>query len=259
MRRSVLVVLLAVLAALAPAAAHAATDDIPDDVQSWYAEQAPEVVTSAAGSVLEVAAGDSERLQVGQPVIVTAWAPAFRDGEATSTVLVRLERWAAPVTLPPPPDAPEGEDDQAEELGVVFARRGEAGAVTSDGVAAEPELAAYLAGGPTGAVVYDEQTEGWFSYAEGVIAPLTASAREVLAGEVRVELYQPLLAERYAGPSASAGGTSVSSGEDGAGPPALWAAGVILVVLIIVAVLVWLRREEDTEDDEPVSVGPAPR
>lgn len=256
MRRSVLVVLLAVLAALVPVAAHAATDDTPDDVRSWYAEQAPEVVTSAAGSVLEVAAADSGRLQVGRPVVVTTWAPAFRDGEATSTVLVRLERWVAPVTLPPPPDAPEGEGEP-EDLGVVFARRGEAGAVTSDGVAAEPELAAYLAAGSTGAVVHDEQTEGWFSYADGVVAPLTAAAREVLAGEVRVELYQPLLAERYAGPPVSVGGTS--GGADDAGPPALWAAGVVLVVLVIAAVLVWLRREEDAEDDEPVSVGAAPR
>lgn len=249
MRRSVLTAVLAVVLVVLPTAAHAAT--VPADVAAWFRDEAPEVTASAAGAVLELDPADLERVVVGTPVVVTSWAPAFRAGEATATVLVRLDRWVAPLVLPPGPEPAEEEagaagSGEGEPVGVVFARRGDAGAVTLDGIGPETELASYLLAGPQGAVVLDEQTGGWFSYLDGTVAPVTEAAREVLAGEVRAEVYQPLLAERYAERGGSAG--RVPDVEEPSGQPAAWAAGVVAALLVLVSVVVWLRRPD--EDDE---------
>lgn len=252
MRRSLLTAVLAAVLVVLPTATHAAT--VPDDVAAWFREEAPEVTASAAGAVLELGPEDLERVVVGDPVVVTTWAPAFRAGEATSTVLVRLDRWVAPLVLPPAPALPAEADSagavEGEPVGVVFARRGDAGAVTLDGIGPETELAAHLLAGPRGAVVLDEQTEGWFSYVDGDVAPVTAAARDVLAGEVRAEVYQPLLAERYVGRGGSAG--PAPDVEEPSVQPAAWAAGVVVTLLGVVGVVVWLRRPDEEDEHRHV-------
>lgn len=240
---SVLAVLLAALLAVPPspaAAAAAAPPAVPGEVSAWFATEAPAQVRAAAAGILELPPGGTlDDLAIGPPRVVHLWAEDYLTGDSTDPVALPVDEWVAPIVLQ--------SSDEPEPMGTVRAWRDptQSDEVTLAQVDGDAELARTLLERPAGIpFIFDGPVQGWFTTADGEVWPLTEGAEELLVGAVPVELFQPILRERYeAGqddPDGSGGGGP--GGEDGRTP--LVPVVVVLVLLLAVAAGLLLVRQQ---------------
>lgn len=189
--RAVLLTAVSILAALGGASA-AYASDLPDDVSSWFADEAvPIVLEIQAGSVvLDTGVPETRYTDVslGTPHQLHTWTPEFRGGTRASEVSTPIDQWVAPLL------------DRGEPVGTIHAHRNNDGLVElayfDDHVSLATRL---LSTGDAEIVVYDPPLDAFFGMESEQIRPLSDTARSEVAGRASVEDFQQLLAERYAG------------------------------------------------------------
>ena len=119
---------------------------------------------------------------------VMTWSDGLLAGTDLTPAVqpVSPEEWAAPLEL----------DDAA--VGVLFASRDGEGQPLRSDVRGDADLGEGLRALDLATpLVHDEPLDGWFTVSDGEVRPLDAVARDALAGAVPVEVYQPLVQQRY--------------------------------------------------------------
>lgn len=221
--------LIAALALVSPGSLQShALPEPPAPVLAWFEEEGLAVVTSSESSGLlpeELAAVD-----VGAPVSVGTWSEDFLAGLRDAEPVVATGEWVAPITR------------ESTGIGALVASGDGSGGIEGQRVIWDEDLGAALASRPASSFVLDDQTGGWFRLGAEDLVPVTAEARDVLAGTIRIADYQPFLVERH-GQDAEPQPLPEDGGPDQLGP-VLVTAGIAVAVLAIVGAVVWIRRPE---------------
>jgi hypothetical protein len=205
---------------------------LPAAAREWFRTEGLRI---AAAGVADLDVEDQEdgevTLGLARPVLT--WSDGFLAGVVTTSPFVDSGDAIAPILL------------GGNAVGVLIADR------TADPIAGRVETIGSLAGplaalSVSTAVVHDERTDAWYTFAGGEVAPLDDTAASLLSGSVPLSTYQPFLL------GSEAGG---ENDETGSTPLVPVVAGAIAVGVVLVAagVIVWLRTEEEDEDDEPHS------
>lgn len=222
---------LAAALAVAPAVLAAAAVELPDapaPVVLWFGEEAPGVVQTSENSGLPPET--LVTVEVGEAVAVGTWSEDFLAGRSTAEPVVASGEWVAPVTI------------DGTGIGAVVAAGGEAGAIADHRVIWDDALGAALTGNPTHDFVLDPQSAGWFRLGSEELTPVTAEAKDLLAGSLPIADYQPFLVERYRADDNPA--PPPEAQDPDRLRPVLVTAGIALAVLLSVGVVVWIRRPE---------------
>ncbi len=234
-RASVAAALLAFLAAPAVAAAGVAPLDVPappEPVVAWLLEEGPAAVTKSETSGL--AADELAEAAIGSPTSVHVWSEDFIAGGDEGEPAVPSGEWVAPVTL------------GGAGVGAIVVVEGDAG-VADHRLVWDEDLGSALVAFQATTFILDEATSGWFRLGGDILTPVTVEARDVLAGSIDVNAYQPFLVARYGGgggdePAAPAEGDAILP------RPVMVAAGVAVGVLALVGAVVWIRRPEAVDE-----------
>lgn len=200
----------------------------PGPVLAWFAEEGVVAATTSESSGLS--AEELTRLAVGTPINVGLWSEDFLAGVTTAEPVVASGEWVAPVTL------------DGAGLGAIVAAAAGDGAVADHRVLWDEDLGYALVSFLATTFILDEGTTGWFRLGGDVLTPVTAEAKDVLAGSIDVRAYQPFLVERY---STAQEEEAVPS--EGGGPllrPVAITAAAVVALLALVGVIVWVRRPE---------------
>lgn len=204
----------------------------PGPVLAWFTEDAVAAATTSESSGLS--AEELARLAVGTPINVGMWSEDFVAGVTTAEPVVASAEWVAPVTL------------DGAGLGAVVAATAADGAVEDHRVIWDEDLGYALGSFLATTFILDEGTTGWFRLGGDVLTPVTAGAKDVLAGSIDVRAYQPFLVERY-----STAQEEETAPSEGGGPllgPVTITAGAVVAMLALVGVIVWIRRPEAPND-----------
>ncbi|MHB1064135.1 MAG: hypothetical protein ACYC1Z_06560 [Georgenia sp.] len=228
--------------AAAPALAAGATDapvapapvqtapGVPAEVGELLTRDGAALVVGLGAGELDLDPEERAQVRAGLVRTVRTWSPTLVAGAEVNPVTVRLERWIVPLLL------------RGAPVGVLTTGLDPEDVDAPARVLADPEFAAALEGlAPGAAVIHDEPLDAWFTLADGEVGALDAVARENLAGTVPVNLYQPLVAARYAVDRPA--GPPVAS--ESTGPqPVVWVALAAVALLVWAGVVVWLRRPD---------------
>lgn len=196
----------------------AAAQEVPPDIDAWFAGPAVDALQGAArgGEGARLGVPDGSRVRLGNPRAVHVWQPAFvHGGGSDRAASVRpAGEWIAPVYVDGRPTT------------TVTAWRNPDGQVELATVAAYSDLAGVLADVPAGEwLVHEAPADAWFATSETGVRPLNAGARGVLPGPASLAEYGRIVADAYRADRGRPDGTDLVGGRgstgvvDSAGPP----------------------------------------
>ena len=201
--------------------------DPPAPVGVWFEQEGPGVVQTSENSGLP-----PEQLvsvEVGVPTAVGTWSEEFLAGRSGADPVVPSGEWIAPITV-------EGAGSGA----LVAAADGPE--VLDHRVIWDEDLGEALLSPQDADPVLEAEISGWFRLAGDDLSPVTAEARDVLAGTIAVADYQPFLVERR---GVEENPAPLPEAQDNTQlRPVLVTAGIVLGVLAVVGTIVWIRRPE---------------
>ncbi|GAA1633244.1 hypothetical protein [Georgenia ruanii] len=212
---------------------------VPAEVAEWFRAEGPNAVIAGAAQLPELTPQQRGEVRVGPVRTVMTWSEGLLAGTDLTPAVqpASPEQWAAPLEL--------GE----AAVGVLLAGREGAGRQLHAEVRGDAALGEAVRGLDLATpLVHDEPLDGWFAVGDGEVRPLDAAARDALAGAVPVEVYQPLVAqryERYHQAASAEPGSAAEQARAGGSGAVVWVAGVVVVLLVWAGVIVWLRRPED--------------
>ncbi|KAE8762179.1 hypothetical protein [Georgenia thermotolerans] len=219
--------------------APAAGPGVPAEVAEWFRAEGPNAVIAGAAQLPELTPQQRGEVRVGPVRTVMTWSDGLLTGADLTPAVqpASPEEWVAPLEL--------GE----AAVGVLLAGREGAGRQLHAEVRGDADLGEAVRGLDLSTpLVHDEPLDGWFAVADGEVRPLDAAARDALAGAAPVEVYQPLVQQRYdryrAAASAEPGSAAEQARAGGSGA-VVWVAGIVVVLLVWAGVIVWLRRPEE--------------
>jgi len=227
---AVAVLLAAVLHAGGPAAAE--VPPVPEPVTAWLETEGRALVATSETSGLPPEALDAA--DIGPATSVHVWSDDYAAGRAWDQAVVPSGDWVAPILL------------DGAGVGAIVVTREDGGPVTDPRIEWDDDLGSDLAAFQSTAFVRDEASGGWFRLGGEILTPVTAKARELLAGSIGIADYQRYLVARLGGDGQE---PAVPVEPDGGQVrPVATVAGVLLGLLAIVGVIVWVRRPDDGED-----------
>lgn len=197
----------------------------PSFVMTWLATEGLSAITTSEGS--DLSPENLAAVVPGSAVPVWEWSPDYLRGDPNAEAIHQDGVWAAPLLLN---GAPVG--------AIVMETRGSAVSAhseewdTSVGTALQDLGAAFI--------VMERNPRVWFLLTDGSVAPVNDAARELLAGSLPLETFQPFLVDRLGNGDGTSADTTTPT--DPVLTPTLVVAGVMLLILGLTAVVVWLRR-----------------
>ncbi|MGM0384583.1 MAG: hypothetical protein ACQERF_01180 [Actinomycetota bacterium] len=200
----------------------------PASVVAWFEEEGLGVVTTSESSGLSPE--ELTAVELGEPVSVAMWSEEFLAGRRGAEPVTASGEWVAPITR------------DGAGIGALVASGDDSGGIAGQRVIWDEDLGNALASRLASTFILDEQTSGWFRLGLEELVPITAEARDVLAGTISVTAYQPFLVERR-GPDDEPQPLPEDRGPDQL-RPVLVTAGIALGVLVSVGAVVWIRRPE---------------
>lgn len=233
MRRSRLLACLALLglAVLAPTAVRADVGPPPPAVVDWLEAEGADAALTADAS--PIASEPRARVEIGAATPVHLWTDEFLAGVESAQPVRHSDRWVAPVAL------------NGVAVGAIVVTVDPAGQVSEHALVWNEDLGDALLKIQGATFILDEENGGWFRLGGEILTPITASAKDLLAGSVDIATYQLLLQGRQGGSDESA----VTTPESGTTLLPVWiAAGLLAGVLGLVALVVWARRPEGNDD-----------
>lgn len=202
--------------------------DPPAPVVAWFEEAGLGVVTTSESSGLQPE--ELSAVELGEPVGVARWSEEFLAGRRGVEPVVASGEWVAAIAL------------DGAGIGALVASADDSGGIAGQRVIWDDDLGNALVSSVASTFILDEQTSGWFRLGLEELVPVTAEARDVLAGGIDITDYQPFLVDRH-GPDVEPQPLPEDRGPDQL-RPVLVTAGITIGVLLIVGAVVWIRRPE---------------
>lgn len=229
--------LAAVVLVLAPQAALALprleptdeTDPAAAPVVEWLTTSGPGVIASAEGTGLSPE--QLAEVEAGSPVRVSEWTPRFVAGDPTADAVRPLDQWVAPLVL---------DDTGVGALHVVLAD----GSVSTHYELWDAELGRALVAYPEATYIVEAGTNVWFRISSNTLSPASMEARQLLAGSMGIEEYQPFLVARFQAQSTPA---VPSESQETNRTPVIVTAAIMGALLGIAGILAWIRHPEGNE------------